>query len=255
MNIYDLSLLKKKLFSKKRPSNDDKSKNILINQDKFAVVESYKQARTNLMFSISAKDAKAVVFTSANKSEGKSTSITNMAISMSKMGKKVLLIDADLRKPNIHNLLKLKNEHGLSEVLGRFKTVDEVLIHSALPNLDVLTAGSIPPNPSELLASNQMKKVLKNFEVEYDFILIDSPPVGMVTDATMLKDEIAGYVLVVREQSTTHNDIDKTLSILKLADSNVLGFLKVGCSQKDRKYYKKYGYKRKYGYYNYNYNY
>ncbi|MDD5924341.1 MAG: CpsD/CapB family tyrosine-protein kinase [Clostridia bacterium] len=248
MNLYDLKLFQQNMMKKKAPETNDKSKNILINNDKFAVVEAYKIARSNLMFAVSAKNNKFVVFTSYNKGEGKSTSITNMAISVSKMGVKVLLIDADMRKPNIHNLLKLKNDIGLSELLGKFRTPEEVIKKDLLPNLDVITAGTIPPNPSELLGSQQLETMFKRFSEEYDFVLIDSPPIGIVTDALMLKDQVAGYVLIVREKHTTHNDIAKMLSSLELAEADALGFMKIGCVQKDKKYYNRYYNRYRYGY-------
>ena len=248
MNLYDLKLFQQKFTKKNGADKNDSSKNILINNDHFAVVEAYKLARSNLLFAVAAKNNKFVVFTSFNKGEGKSTSITNMAISISKMGVKVLLIDADMRKPNIHNLLKLKNDYGLSELLGKFKTSDEVIRKDILPNLDVITAGTVPPNPSELLGSQQLEDEFKKYEKIYDFVLIDSPPIGLVTDALMLKDLVAGYVLVVREQHTTHNDVTKLLETLKLAETNALGFIKIGCEPKDKKYYDRYYNRYKYGY-------
>lgn len=224
----------------------DKSRNVINSDSKFAIVEGYKIARTNLVFSLSASDSKYVVVTSWSKGEGKSTATANLAISFSKMGKKVLLIDCDLRRPNLHNLLKLQNTAGLSEVIGKFKSLSEVIHREVLPCLDVITAGSIPPNPSELLGSATFEAFLHDMEKEYDYIIIDTPPVGIVTDTLLLKDFISGYVVVVRERVTTHGDIEKTLQSIKLADSKVLGFLKVGCTATEKKYSK-----GKYGYYKY----
>ncbi len=236
-----------KLGSSKKNSNYvDKSKNVISGDSKFAIVEGYKIARTNLVFSLSASESKIVVVTSWSKGEGKSTATANLAISFSKMGKKVLLMDCDLRRPNIHNLIRLQNNAGLSEVLGKFKTLDEVVNKDVLPYLDVLTAGSIPPNPSELLASSYFDSLLHSIEETYDYIIIDTPPVGIVTDSLILKDYISGYVLVVREKVTTHGDIEKAIQSITLADSKVLGFLKVGCSLTEKKYAK-----GKYGYYKY----
>ncbi len=232
--------------SKKNVSYADKSKNVINGDSKFAIVEGYKIARTNLVFSLAASESKIVVVTSWSKGEGKSTATANLAISFSKMGKKVLLMDCDLRRPNIHNLIRLQNNAGLSEVLGKFKTLDEVVNRDVLPCLDVLTAGSIPPNPSELLASSYFDSLLHSIEETYDYIIIDTPPVGIVTDSLILKDYISGYVLVVREKVTTHGDIEKAIQSITLADSKVLGFLKVGCSLTEKKYAK-----GKYGYYKY----
>ena len=224
----------------------DKSKNVINSDSKFAIVEGYKIARTNLVFSLSAAESKYVVVTSWSKGEGKSTATANLAISFSKMGKKVLLMDCDLRRPNLHNLLKLQNTSGLSEVIGKFKSIDEVIHREVLPCLDVITAGSIPPNPSELLGSASFEAFLKEMDQHYDYIIIDTPPVGIVTDTLLLKDYISGYVVVVRERVTTHGDIEKTLQSIQLADSKVLGFLKVGCTSAEKKYSK-----CKYGYYKY----
>lgn len=233
-------------LSKKSSNYVDKSKNVISGDSKFAIVEGYKIARTNLVFSLSAADSKIVVATSWSKGEGKSTATANLAISFSKMGKKVLLLDCDLRRPNIHNLLRLQNNSGLSDVVGKLKTVDEVINRDVLPCLDVITAGAIPPNPSELLASQSFETLLHTMEEKYDYIIIDTPPVGLVADSLILKDFICGYVLVVREKVTTHGDIEKAIQSIGLADSKVIGFLKVGCTMAEKKYAK-----GKYGYYKY----
>ncbi len=230
----------------KKMNFKDKSKNVISGDSKFAIVEGYKIARTNLVFSLSAAESNVVAFTSWSKGEGKSTATANLAISFSKMDKKVLLIDADLRRPNIHNLMKLQNSAGLSEVIGKFKSFDEVINRDVLPYLDVLTSGSIPPNPSELLASQNFSAMLEVLRKDYDYIILDTPPVGVVADALILKDLVAGYVVVVREKFTTHGDIEKALQSIRLADSKVLGFLKVGCAASERKYSK-----GQYGYYKY----
>lgn len=237
----------KKLGSKNRKIKYiDKSKNVINNDSKFAIVEGYKIARTNLVFSLSAAENNIAVVTSWSKGEGKSTATSNLAISFSKMGKKVLLIDCDLRRPNVHNLLKLDNTIGLSEVVGKFKTFKEAVHSDVLPCLDVLTSGSIPPNPSELLASSSFDALINTIRNEYEYIIIDSPPLGVVTDTLLLKDYIGGYVVVVREKVTTHGDIEKTIQSIKLAGSKILGFLKVGCTVHEKKHYKGY-----YGYYKY----
>lgn len=224
----------------------DKSKNVINNNSKFAIVEGYKIARTNLVFSLSAAENNIAVVTSWSKGEGKSTATSNLAISFSKMGKKVLLIDCDLRRPNVHNLLKLDNTVGLSEVVGKFKTFKEAVHTDVLPYLDVLTSGSIPPNPSELLASTSFDNLINTIRNEYEYIIIDSPPLGVVTDTLLLKEYIGGYVVVVREKVTTHGDIEKTIQNINLAGSKILGFLKVGCTVHEKKRYKGY-----YGYYKY----
>lgn len=235
----------------KANSGSDKAKNVLTSDSKFAIVEGYKIARTNLVFSLTAQNSNCVAVTSWSKGEGKSTATVNLAISFAKMGKKVLLIDTDLRRPNLHNLLKIKNESGVSDLVGQFGDFDSAVHRNAVTNLDVLTSGAIPPNPSELLASPVFVEMLTKAKEEYDYVILDTPPLGVVADTLLLKDYVGGYVLVVRERITTHGDIERALQSVRLADSKVLGFLKVGCEMRSRGYgYKKYRYR-----YNYNYNY
>lgn len=214
----------------------------LSDKNKFAIVESYKVARTNIMFSLAANEKKVFAVTSYSKGEGKSTASSNLAISFSKMGKKVLLIDADMRRPNIHNIFKLNNSAGLSNVVSKMISFEEVVKCDVITDLDVLVAGTIPPNPSELMCSNSFIKMIEKLTEEYEYIIIDTPPVGVVADALLLKDLIAGFVVVVREKITTHRDLSKLLESMKLADTKVLGLVEVGCDISARKGKKKYYY-------------
>ena len=232
----------------------DKPKNVISNDSKFAIVEGYKIARTNLVFSLTAVENNCAAVTSWSKGEGKSTATVNLAISFSKMNKKVLLIDTDLRRPNLHNLLKIDNDAGLTDIIAQLKTFDEVVRRDVISCLDVLTSGPIPPNPSEMLASAAFSQLVNNAKEQYDYVIFDTPPLGVVADTLLLKDYIAGYVLVIREKVTTHGDIENSLQNIKLADSKVLGFLKVGCSLRSKGYRGYKGYKNKYRY-NYNYYY
>ncbi len=214
----------------------------LTDKGKFAIVESYKAARTNIMFSLSASDKKMFAVTSYSKGEGKSTVSSNLAISFSKMENKVLLIDCDLRRPNLHNIFKLENTSGLSNVIGKMKTFEETVQRQVLPNLDVVVSGSVPPNPSELLCSSSFNELIKSVENDYDYIIFDTPPIGVVADALLLKDLIAGYVIVARERRTTHGDVQNLLDGIKLADSKVLGMVEVGCTHSGKKGRKGYYY-------------
>lgn len=214
----------------------------LSDKNKFAIVESYKVARTNIMFSLAANEKKVFAVTSYSKGEGKSTASSNLAISFSKMGKKVLLIDADMRRSNIHNIFKLNNSAGLSNVVSKMISFEEAVKCDVITDLDVLVAGTIPPNPSELMCSNSFIKMIEKLTEEYEYIIIDTPPVGVVADALLLKDLIAGFVVVVREKVTTHRDLSKLLESMKLADTKVLGLVEVGCDISARKGKKKYYY-------------
>lgn len=206
----------------------------LSDQSKFAIVEAYKTARTNIMFSLSACDNKIFAITSFSKGEGKSTVSSNLAISFSKMEKRVLVVDCDLRRPNVHNIFKIKNASGLSNVIGKMVDFEEVVHRNVLPNLDILPSGTIPPNPSELLCSTRFIDLITRLKEEYDYIILDTPPIGVVADALLLKDLVAGFVVVLRERSTTHGDVQKLLESAKLADCKLLGFVKVG-SQSSKK--------------------
>ncbi len=217
----------------------------LSDKSKFAIVESYKAARTNIMFSLAAVNKKIFAVTSYSKGEGKSTVSANLAISFSKMEKKVLLIDSDLRRPNLHNIFKIDNASGLSNVAGNMIKFEEAVKRDVLPNLDILPSGTIPPNPSELMCSSSFISLIEQISIEYDYIIFDTPPIGVVADALLLKDFIAGFVVVVRERATTHGDLQKLLDSIKLADAKAIGLLEVGCTYNSKR--------RKKGYYYYQY--
>lgn len=221
--------MKIKIGRNKNKKNGEMRTETISDKSKFAIVESYKAARTNIMFSLSADDEKVFAVTSYSKGEGKSTVSSNLAISFSKMEKKVLLVDSDLRRPNLHNIFKIDNSTGLSNVIGKMGDFDEAVHRDALPNLDILPSGTIPPNPSELLCSSRFIDLVKRVKEEYDYVIFDTPPVGVVSDALLLKDLVAGFVVVLRERSTTHGDIQNLLESTKLADCKLLGFIKVGC--------------------------
>ena len=221
--------MKIKLGKKNSNKNAEMRTETLSDKSKFAIVESYKAARTNIMFSLSADDNKAFAVTSYSKGEGKSTVSANLAISFSKMEKRVLLVDCDLRRPNIHNIFKVENTEGLSNIIGKMGDFDQAVHRDVLPNLDILPSGTIPPNPSELLCSARFIELVERLRNEYDYVIFDTPPVGVVADALLLKNLAAGFVVVLRERSTTHGDIQSLLESAKLADCKLLGFIKVGC--------------------------
>lgn len=235
---------KRKKSSSKRGTSGNGNASVanLSEKNKFAIVESYKIARTNIMFSLAASEKKVFAVTSYSKGEGKSTASSNLAISFSKMEKKVLLIDADMRRPNIHNIFKLNNEFGLSNVISKMASFEDAVQHNVISNLDVLPAGTIPPNPSELLCSNSFLNLMEKLTEMYDYIIIDTSPIGAVADALLLKNFIAGFVVVVRERATTHRDLSRLLESMKLADAKVLGLVEVGCDLNTKKGNKKYSY-------------
>lgn len=218
---------------------------ILSNDTPFAIREAYKAARTNLLFSLSANQSKIVVVTSCSPSEGKSTNCLNLAITMAETGASVLLIDADMRKPVQHMLLRLDNKTGLSSVLGGIvHNVSKVIDRNVRLNLDVLTSGSIPPNPAELISGAKMDQLLELAGSHYDYVFIDTPPANVVTDAFLFNGKTAGLIFVIKESSTTHTEIREALEKVKLTNGKVLGFIKANCSPRGSGGFKPYKYSK-----------
>lgn len=234
-------------------SNDSKTKLIYNNKCMpFSVVENYKSMRTNVMFSLSTAENKILAITSSLPSEGKSVTSANLAITMAEADKKVLLIDADMRKPVQHKNFNLQNKKGLSTVLSR-ETVFENCVHSnVIKNLDIITSGVIPPNPSELLASQKMREMIEKIKTKYDYILIDTPPILQMTDVIGLSDIIAGVAVVVSYGSTRYYEIQEVQKKLELGNCNLTGFILNNITDSTGSGY---GYKYRYKYYAQNYKY
>lgn len=219
----------------------------------FAVVEAYKAIRTNLTFLLSSSETKVFGITSPEAGEGKSTTAVNMAIAFSQLGDKVLLIDADMRRCSIHKKLKIENNTGLSNILAGFNKYTDA-INRISDTLDVITAGQVPPNPSELLGSVRFKELVETVGKEYSYVIIDTPPVDVVTDALVIAPHTAGLVLVVKDQITPTDSIRRAIDSAKFAGINILGAVMNAANPKSRgRYgYRKYGYGR-YGYHKYGY--
>lgn len=241
-----------KKVKQKNPSenNTGMSERFITDDTPFAIVEAYNTARTNTMFAVSTGESKIIAVTSSNPSEGKSTTCANFAISFANAGFKVLLVECDLRKPTVAKNFDIKPKNGLSSILGGFCSVNDAINADVLSNLDVITAGDIPPNPSELLGSRAMRTFLSASSEIYDYVFLDTPPVNVVTDSQLMNDIVAGIVFVVKEKYTTHPDIQSALDKIRLANGKVLGFVKTfGSVGKTGRYGKKYAYKDyKYGY-------
>lgn len=220
----------------------------------FAVVEAYKTIRTNLMFVLAQNSGRVVTFSSSNASEGKSTTAVNVAIAFSQLGDKILLIDGDMRRSSVHKKLKIENNEGLSDILVGFSTFDDAVIHMN-DSLDVLTAGRIPPNPSELLGSQAFTELVETARKKYSFVVLDSPPIGVVSDALVIAANTDGMVLVVRDGYTPNDSIKQSISSAEFANINIIGAIMNGAnSRSDRRYtYRRYRYASRYYKYNYGY--
>ncbi len=189
----------------------------------FQIVESYKNIRMNLLYTLVGSKNKTVLVSSSIKNEGKTTTVANLAMSISQNGSKVLLIDADLRKSRQHKLFRVPNQNGLSKLIINQCTLDDAIIKNVKPNLDLLTSGSIPPNPSELLGSKRMREILDQLSGMYDYILVDTPPLNIVSDALTLMDAAAGIVIVARQKITQYNELQKSIDSIKNVNGRVLG--------------------------------
>ena len=220
------------LFGRKNKDNDvqqrlkESQESILHKKTPFVIQEAYRTARTNIIFSLSGEKEKCkrLCITSSNAGEGKTTTSLNLAITFAQTGSRVLLIDCDLRKPRIHQYLGVMKNDGLTTILANQKEFEDVVFHNLRPGLDCITSGSIPPNPAELLASDNMTKLLDKLSEIYDYIILDTPPVTVVTDAASLSQKVSGFMVVVREGYTNHESIEQALKLLKIAHSKVLGF-------------------------------
>ncbi len=216
----------------------------------FRITESYKVLRTNLQFAMSTNEQKIVLVSSAEPNVGKSTTVTNLALTTAQKGEKVLLIEADMRKPKLHRLFQIKNEVGLSDVLGGFAQFDDTVHHEIVANLDLITAGCIPPNPSELLGSQNMHDLLDWAVKQYDVVFIDTPPINVVADLSVLAAYAGGVLLVARYKSTTYLELEYARENIDKVGGTVLGVVINGVTDPTAAY--GYNYKK---YYSYNYKY
>ncbi|MFD2044549.1 CpsD/CapB family tyrosine-protein kinase [Ornithinibacillus salinisoli] len=208
---------------------------------KSPISEQYRTLRTNLQFSSVDEELKTILVTSAGPSEGKSSTISNLAVVYAQQGKRVLLIDADLRKPTMHYTFRMDNLKGLSNILVGDTTMDEAIADGGVPGLDVIGCGPIPPNPSELLGSRRMEKFIEEAKNRYDIVLFDAPPVLAVTDAQILANSCDGSLLVIRSKHTDYEGAKKSIEALKPAKAKLLGTVLNDRDKKEANYYYYYG--------------
>ena len=243
------------LFRKKQEENPDqnfraKRRAILSDSSDFSVKEAYKTLRTNIHFSLPGTGCKKVCVTSGLPAEGKSITALNVAISFAETGKRVLLIDADLRRPTLARLLIENGDPGLSNILAGMCSEEDAIHKNQYPNLDMIFSGVIPPNPSELLGSPRMGKLLESLAEKYDYIFIDTPPVNVVTDACVISALLDGVLFVVRQNRSERDEVSRAVNQLKIAEAKLLGFVLNGVTASGGKNGN--GYYR-YGYYRYEY--
>jgi succinoglycan biosynthesis transport protein ExoP len=214
------------------------------------MAESYRALRTSLLLSNLGAPPKVIMITSALPQEGKTTTSINCAVVLAQKGVRVLLIDADLRRPSIHKTLGMGPRSGLSNVLTGSATLQQTITRSpVLPNLSILPAGTPPPNPAELLASPNMRDVLEELRAQYDHIVVDTPPTLSVTDAVVLSPRADAIVLVIRSGQTTKQALRRSRDILMQVNAKVSGVLLNAVDLSSPDYYYYYEYQGKYSRY------
>lgn len=246
-----MGLFNKKHRDKRFIAGSNESQKTLHKNLEFTATEQYKLIRANLDFTLP-EDEKCPIIgvTSSVRGEGKSTTAVNLSYVFAEKGSKVLLIDADLRIPSVAKKLDIESTPGLTDLLrGKGAQISEIKSH-LLSNWFVLPSGDIPPNPSELLGSSRMKNLLEQLRGMFDYIIVDLPPVNLVSDAVSISSLISGMIVVIREEYTEKKELERCFRQLKLSNVNILGcVMNVAKSSsgsygryKKRRYYKYYRY-------------
>lgn len=216
----------------------------------FQIVEAYKTVRTNLLFALAPHKRKIVLFSSAEPNAGKTTASSNVAITMAQLGVKVLLIDADLRKPSQHKTFRVKKTNGLSRILSGELTFEECVCREVARGMDLLPSGSLPPNPSELLGSEKMDALLDEVSAKYDYVFIDTPPLCVVSDSLVLCEKAAGTVLITRQGQTTYEELRRAVNNIQDVQGTLLGVVISDMKDAHRPYgrYERYKYYKAHDY-------
>ncbi|MBU5594385.1 CpsD/CapB family tyrosine-protein kinase [Amphibacillus sp. MSJ-3] len=225
------------MIKRKRPVNQSTRQLITKLNPRSPISEQFRTIRTNLQFASIDEKLETILVTSPGPSEGKSSIIANLAIVFAQQGKRVLLIDADMRKPTVHYTFKVDNRRGLSSVLVGEDALEEALQQSDITNLDLLSSGPIPPNPSELLGSKKMRQLIEKAKNIYDLVIFDSPPVLAVTDAQILANDVDGTLLVVRSKQTDQDAALKAKDHLESVNAKLLGVVLNDVESKKDQYY------------------
>lgn len=216
---------------------------ITVNKPKSPISEAYRTLRTNIQFSSIDSKPKTLLITSSSPREGKTTTAVNLAVSIAQEGKRTVLLDCDLRKPKIHTIFKISNEAGgLSNILIDEIKAEQGIKETEVPNLYVLPSGKTPPNPSELLSSQKMQQFMEYLRQSFDYIVIDSPPLIVVTDAQIISKYSDACILIVAAGESNRNAVIKAKELLCNVNANLIGVVLNKTDISRESYYKYYHY-------------
>jgi capsular exopolysaccharide synthesis family protein len=213
---------------------------ISLKNPKSRSAEAFRTLRTNIQFSSLDKEIRSIVVTSSGPGEGKSTVMSNLAITMAESGKKVILVDCDLRKPSIHKKIGITNSIGLTNILVQGAKKQECIFNSTVNNLFILTSGPVPPNPAELLGTKKMLNFIEELKSEFDLILIDAPPVLAVTDAQILSSIADGVIFVAAYGEAQKSALVDAKHMIDKVGGNILGIVFNKVPESENGYYGKY---------------
>ena len=209
---------------------------VTISEPASVVSEAYRTLRTNLLYMQVDVPSKVIVVTSHGSAEGKSTVCANLGVVLAQAGKNTLVVDCDLRKPSLHKVFGLRNVLGMVDVLAERHDRHEDW-QEPLPGLSVLTAGTLPPNPAELLLSGRFSEFLADIRQEFDYVLVDSPPVGLVSDAAIIAAQADGVLLTLDAQRTRKERVRRAVHSLRSKRANILGTVMNNAEGSEHSYY------------------
>lgn len=210
------------------------------------ISENYRMLRTNLQFmNLDPSSVKALSVSSANPGEGKTTVLVNLAITLAQEGKRVILLDGDFRCPSLHHIFHFSNEIGMTSLLDKFFELKDVVRNTHIPNLDLIPSGPLTKNPNLLLNSECMTNLIAQAKAQYDFVLIDSPPILAVTEAKIIASMSDGVILVIQSGKTKRSAAIKAKDSLHIANANLIGVVLNNHRQQSSTEYHKYYYQQK----------